>query len=328
MTQNPSHLIDGFLSEELLRMYDQMCLVRRFEERVDDLFAEGVLTGTCHLGIGQEAVAVGTVHGLDPGDYVSSTHRGHGHFLAKGADPARVMAEMFGKASGYSGGRGGSQHMADLSIGFLGSNGITGGGVPIGTGAALALSRRKSKQVVAVFLGDGAANQGVFHESVNMAALWKLPVVYVCENNGYAMSTSTRRSTAAPSLRERTQSFGLPGLDVEGNDVTAVARAVRDAAARARSGQGPTFIEARTYRMCGHSKSDRCEYRTRQEESDWETRCPIRRLADLLLKNGLARALDLDAADRRAKDRVAAAEQFARNAPQPVPGTGNQGAFA
>ena len=328
MSEPRNGVIEGFRREELLGMYGQMLLIRRFEERIDALFAEGVLMGTCHLGIGQEAVAVGTAHALRPDDYVSSTHRGHGHFLAKGGDPGRIMAEMFGKAPGYSGGRGGSQHMACLAIGFLGSNGITGGGIPIGTGAALALRRRKSDRVVAVFMGDGAANQGVFSESLNMAAVWKLPVVYVCENNGYAMSMPFGKAFATATIAERVRGFGVPAEVLDGNDVFAVISAVRRAAERARSDAGPTFLEMRTYRLCGHSKSDQCAYRSDEEEAAWAARCPIKLLGERLVAEGIVTAEDLAEADRRAGEQVSRAEAFARSAPDPDPDSAGKGAFA
>jgi TPP-dependent pyruvate/acetoin dehydrogenase alpha subunit len=309
--------LEGFSHEELLAMYEGMLLIRRFEERIDDLFAEGVLTGTCHLGIGQEAAAVGAARGLRPDDWMSSTHRGHGHFLAKGAEPARVMAEMFGKAAGYSGGRGGSQHMACFEIGFLGSNGITGGGIPVGTGAALALKRRNATQIVAVFMGDGAANQGVFHEALNMAALWKLPVIYLCENNRYAMSMPFDRAFATPTIAERVQAFGVPARKIDGNDVLEVVRAVREAADRARMGSGPSFIELATYRFCGHSKSDRCEYRTNEEEKANLARCPIKLLGDRLFSAGILDEPGMSQIDERVRKRIEQAETFARSAPVP-----------
>ncbi len=311
--------MDGYADDELLSIYEDMLLIRRFEERIDELFAEGLLRGTCHLGIGQEAVAIGTMRGLRPDDWVSSTHRGHGHFLAKGADEKLVMAEMFGKAPGYSGGRGGSQHMACLAIGFLGSNGITGGGIPIGTGAALALARRKSDQVVAVLMGDGAANQGIFHEALNMAAIWKLPVIYVCENNRYAMSMPFEKAFATGTIAERVRGFGVGAQVVDGNDVLTVARTVADAAEHARSGRGPAFIEFLTYRFCGHSKSDRCVYRSQQEEEEHLKRCPIKLFGAKLLEAGVLDDAGMAEIDGRVRTRIAEAEAFARQAPEPDP---------
>jgi len=315
MNSSEAKTVEGFKRDELVSIYEDMVLIRRFEERIDDLFAEGLLTGTCHLGIGQEAAAVGAARGLRPDDWMTSTHRGHGHFLAKGADEKLVMAEMFGKAAGYSGGRGGSQHMACLALGFLGSNGITGGGIPIGTGAALALSRRKSKQVVAVFMGDGAANQGVFHEALNMAALWKLPVIYLCENNRYAMSTPFDKAFATRTIAERVRSFGVPAEVVDGNDVLEVVKVVRSAAERAREGRGPSFIELNTYRFCGHSKSDRCEYRSDDEEAAHLARCPIKLLGEKLAGAGMLDEATMAEIDRRLRRRIDEAEACARSAP-------------
>ena len=320
MNSREKQMLEGFERTSLVRMYEDMVLIRRFEERIDDLFAEGVLTGTCHLGIGQEAVAVGAARGLRPDDWMSSTHRGHGHFLAKGADEKRVMAEMFGKAPGYSGGRGGSQHMACLAIGFLGSNGITGGGIPVGTGAALALKRRKSSQVVAVFMGDGAANQGVFHEALNMAAIWKLPVIYLCENNRYAMSTPFEKAFATATIAERAGGFGVRSEVADGNDVLGVAKAVMEAAQHARAGNGPSFIEFRTYRFCGHSKSDRCEYRSDDEEAAHLARCPIKLFGEKLFGAGMLNEADVANIEERVRKRIGEAETFARNAPAPSQG--------
>ena len=317
MNNPETKTLEGFGHDELVSMYEDMLLIRRFEERIDDLFAEGLLTGTCHLGIGQEAAAVGVARGLAREDWVSSTHRGHGHFLAKGADEKLVMAEMFGRAPGYSGGRGGSQHMACLAIGFLGSNGITGGGIPVGTGAALALKRRGAGQVVGVFMGDGAANQGVFHESLNMAAIWKLPVIYLCENNHYAMSMPFEKAFATRTIAERVRAFGVPAEVVDGNEVLAVVQAVRSAAQRTRSGNGPSFIEFKTYRFCGHSKSDRCEYRTDEEEDAHLARCPIKLFGEKLKQARILDEAGLAEIETQVRKRIEEAEAFARNAPAP-----------
>lgn len=281
--------------------YYRMWLIRLFEEEVDRLFGAGVLRGTSHLCVGQEASAVGVCAALQPEDYVTSTHRGHGHFLAKGGDPRRLMAELFGKETGYSRGRGGSQHMACFEIGFLGSNGITGGGIPIATGAALAIQRRREARVVVCFFGDGAANQGVCHEAMNMAALWKLPVIYVCENNLYAMSTPVGHALAGGSVAARAQGYGMVGLAVDGNDYFAVRDAAREAVERARCGEGPSLIECHTYRMLGHSRGDRRIYRSREEEALWRTRDPIPRLQKALLDSGEL----TEAEDRRIQEEVA-----------------------
>ena len=278
--------------DTLVECYRKMLLIRRFEQRVEKVFLKGAVSGTCHTCIGQEATAVGACAAIEPSDYVVSNHRGHGHFIAKGGDLKRLMAEMYGKVDGYSRGRGGSQHMACFDIGFLGSNGITAGGLPIATGAALALKRQGKSHVVLAFLGDGAANQGAFHEALNMAAVWKLPVVYVCENNFYAMSTPFADAFAIDSVARRADAYGMPGASADGNDLLVVIEKTKEAADRARAGEGPTLLEFATYRQTGHSRGDPRIYRTREEEADWRERCPIARLRKRLSD---ANALD----DRR-----------------------------
>jgi TPP-dependent pyruvate/acetoin dehydrogenase alpha subunit len=272
--------------EDLRQHYETMLIIRRFEEAVDRLFGAGELRGTSHLCVGQEAVPVGACAALRPDDLVVSNHRGHGHFIAKGGEPRRIMAELFGSPEGYSSGRGGSQHMACFELGFLGSFGITGGGIPIATGAALAAQYRKTGQVVVAFFGDGAANQGTFHESLNMAAIWRLPIVYLCENNLYAMSLPFRDGFAVPHVADRAVGYGMPGAIVDGNDVVAVRDAVAQAAERARAGDGPTLIEAKTYRCLGHSRGDPRVYRTREEERAWLACDPIARLGQSLRTEG------------------------------------------
>lgn len=289
-----------------------MLLIRLFEERVDALFAAGQLRGTSHLAVGQEAVAVGAAAALAPDDYISSTHRGHGHFLARGGEVTRIMAELFGKETGYSEGRGGTQHMADFSIGFLGMNGITGGMLPIATGAAFSARYRKTSQVALAFFGDGASNQGTFHETLNMAAIWKLPAIYLCENNLYAMSTPACRMVSVENIADRAAGYGIPGVIVDGNDVLAVQAAVAEAAARARRGDGPTLIEAKTYRILGHSRGDLRVYRTREEEADWLAREPIARFAAHLQQEGLLTEDGYVQLRADVQAEVEDAEQFAR----------------
>ena len=314
--------------EELLDCYRRMLLIRRFEEAVEDLFGQGLVVGTAHFCIGQEATAVGAIRALRPDDLVTSNHRGHGHFLAKGADPRRLMAELFGKATGYAGGRGGSQHVADFSLGFLGSHGITGGMIPIATGAALSQKLLGTGRVVLCFFGDGATGQGAFHEAANMGAIWELPIVYLCENNLYAMSTRVTESFRLQSVAERAQAYGMPGVTADGNDVTAVHEAVHDAAERARAGGGPTLVEALTYRQCGHSRSDECLYRTDAEEEQWARRDPIRRLAAHLLDQELAGPEQLEEIASAVEAEIAAAVEFARESPDPDPATVTQGVFS
>ncbi len=302
----------------LLDLYRRMFLIRRFEEKVEGLFAGGELAGTTHSCNGQEAVAVGAVAALKAGDVIVSNHRGHGHFLARGAEPGRLMAELFGKKDGYSLGRGGSQHTASRDLGFLGANGITGGGIPVATGQALALSRLGKGGIACCFFGDGAVNQGTFAESLNMAALWKLPVLYVLENNCWAFSTRTEEGCASPGgcqeLAGRAAPFGIPFDSVDGNDVEVVLAAARKAAKHVRGGQGPYLLECRTYRLSGHSKSDGCEYRTREEEAKHRARCPLcaarPRLAELKVSEK-----KIAGVEGEVEAEIEAAVEFARKSP-------------
>ncbi|MCX7591767.1 MAG: thiamine pyrophosphate-dependent dehydrogenase E1 component subunit alpha, partial [Kiritimatiellae bacterium] len=261
--------------KDLLQCYKLMLIIRYFEEQVETLFAKGLIKGTAHPATGQEAVAVGVCSVLRRTDYVTSTHRGHGHFIAKGGDPARIMAELFGKATGYSGGRGGSQLMADYSLGFLGANGITGGSIPFATGIALASKLRHTDRVTVCFFGDGASNQGTFHESLNMAGLWRLPIVYICENNMYAMSTPVHQAMAIRDIATRAASYGFSGEVVDGNNFFAVREATRRACLRARRGGGPTLLECKTYRLSGHSRGDPGLYRSPNEVKEAWRNDPI-----------------------------------------------------
>ncbi len=312
-----------------LAAYRLMLTIRYFEEKVEALFAQGLVHGTAHAAIGQEAVAVGACLAMRPGrDCVTSTHRGHGHALACGADANRIMAELFGKAAGYSGGRGGSQLMTDPALGYWGSNGITGGGIPVATGAALSFKMRRQRRVALCFFGDGASNQGVFHESLNMAALWKLPAVYICENNRYAMSMPVEKAMTVSGVAARAAAYGMPGETADGNDAAAVYRAVSAAIARARRGDGPALIECMTYRLSGHSRGDPRVYRTREEEAEWRRRDPIRRWRARLRRENRLSADE----DRRlrgeARACVRAAVAFARRSPEPDPATLEEGVFA
>lgn len=292
-----------------------MLLIRTFEERVDTLFAVGDLKGTSHLAVGQEASAVGAIAALAPDDYVTSSHRGHGHFIAKGGEPRRLMAELFGKSTGYSQGRGGTQHMADFSIGFLGMNGITGGMLPIATGAAFSARYLKNGRVALAFFGDGASNQGTFHEALNLAAIWRLPVVFLCENNCYAMSSPACCMVSVRQIAERAAGYGIPGVTVDGNDVDVVRDTVAQAVTRARSGDGPTLIEAMTYRQLGHSRGDLRLYRTREEEAEWAKRDPITRLVERLIARQELTAEQFAQLTEEITREVAAAEQYARESP-------------
>jgi TPP-dependent pyruvate/acetoin dehydrogenase alpha subunit len=275
---------DGRKSEIQLhqKMLELMYLIRAFEEKAETLYALGKIHGTMHLSIGMEASAVGSVLALEPNDLILSTHRGHGHCIAKGADLNKMMAEFLGKEAGYCRGRGGSMHIADVDGGNLGANGVVGGGIPMAVGVGLALKMEKKNRVHLCFFGDGAANSGGFHESLNMAAIYNLPVVFVCENNQYAMSFAYNRAFKIAHISDRAASYGMPGLAVDGNNVLEVYEGVREAVQRARAGQGPSLIETVTYRWRGHSKSDANRYRTREEIEAWKKKCPIIRFEKLL----------------------------------------------
>jgi TPP-dependent pyruvate/acetoin dehydrogenase alpha subunit len=314
---------------ELWAYYRLMRLIRRFDERVMELFGQGWIHGTAHACVGQEATAVGACAPLRPDDCVTSTHRGHGHLLAKGGDPKRLMAELFGKATGYSKGRGGSQHVAAYDLGFLGSNGITAGGLPIGTGAALALRMQGTDRVVVSFVGDGGVGQGAFHEALNLGALWKLPIVYVCENNLYAMGTAFARASPVPQVVDRAAAYGMPGVRVDGNDVLAVKEAVGAAVERARGGGGPTLIEAQTYRYLGHSKGDVDRpYRSREEEEEWRRRDPLDRCRRWLQEAAAWTEAAEAQLQAEVEAEIEAAVRFARESPDPDPETVQEGVFA
>jgi acetoin:2,6-dichlorophenolindophenol oxidoreductase subunit alpha len=300
-----------FTPDELKGALRRMHLIRKFEEQAEASYMRGLIHGTMHLSIGQEASAVGITLPLTNSDYITSTHRGHGHCIGKGADPKRMFAEFFGKEEGYCRGRGGSMHIADPKAGNLGANGIVGGGIPIAVGAALAIKRQGRKDVAVSFFGDGANNEGAFHEALNMASVWKLPVIFVCENNKYGMSVSTERSTAVKNVADRAAAYAMPGVVVDGNDLAAVAEASLNAVERARRGEGPTLIECKTYRTRGHSRSDRNRYRTKEEIEDWIARDPIPRVADDLVAHGLATRAECEAIATEADAEIAAALEFA-----------------
>lgn len=292
-----------------------MWRIRRFEEAVEDLYGRGLMHGTMHLSIGQEAVPTGACRALRKDDYITSTHRGHGHCIAKGADLERMMAELLAKETGYCRGRGGSMHIADTDTGNLGANGIVAGGVPIATGAALSAQLRHSDQVTVCFHGDGALGEGAWHEGVTLAAMWKLPVVFLCENNLYGMSMSSAKAFPLEQLSDRARGYGIPGVMVDGNDPEAVESSVTEAVARARAGEGPTFIVAQTYRWRGHSKSDQNLYRSRDEIEDWRRRDPIERFEHSILERGLVEQSDLDGVRAAVRDELRAAVLRANAAP-------------
>jgi TPP-dependent pyruvate/acetoin dehydrogenase alpha subunit len=303
------------------RTLDTLWRIRRFEEAVDELFARGLMHGTMHLSIGQEATATGACLALRPDDLITSTHRGHGHCIAKGADLNRMMAELLAKETGYCRGRGGSMHIADVTTGNLGANGIVAGGIPIAVGAALAQRLRGTDRVAVSFFGDGAANEGACHEAMNMAAIWRLPVVFFCENNRYGMSFSTERAFAVKEISEPAAAYGMPGVTIDGNDVDAVYAATREAVHRARSGEGPTFVEAVTYRWKGHSKSDKNLYRTREEIEEWRARDPISRFERAATASGALTERHVERIRSDARDAVRTAVQTGLAAPDARPGT-------
>lgn len=321
-------MITTISATKLRTAYRRMLLIREFEVRVERLFLAGKITGTAHLCIGQEATAVGAVMALRKSDTLTSTHRGHGHFLARGGNPDRMMAELYGKRSGYSGGRGGSQFMADYRIGYLGANGITGGSLAVATGVALAARLRNRSRVTLCFFGDGASNQGAFHECLNMAALWKLPVIFLCENNGYAMSMPVARSIAGGSIARRAAAYGMPGEETDGNDLEAVWRTVTDARRRAIQGEGPTLIECHTYRYCGHSRGDPCVYRPPRETAVWRKRDPIQRTRRMLLTRGVLIAGEHRRLIQETRRRVQQAVAYAEADAWPEDASLTEGIFA
>lgn len=271
-------------NEKMVWMYTTMVKIRQFETRVQDFFADGKIPGFVHLYIGEEAVATGACATLRDSDYITSTHRGHGHLIAKGGDLKKMMGEIFGRTTGYCKGKGGSMHIADVDLGILGANGIVGGGGPLANGAALAIKTRGEDNVAVCFFGDGASNQGTTQEAMNLASAWKLPVVFVNENNGYGISCSTSKSMAIADIADRAAAYDMPGVVVDGNDVLAVYEAVNEAVKRARNGQGPSLIECKTYRWRGHFEGDACVYRDDEELNCWKEKDPIPQFEKKLLE--------------------------------------------
>jgi pyruvate dehydrogenase E1 component alpha subunit len=309
----------GSAVESLLDLYRSLVRIRCFEERASELRLAGFIPGFLHPSIGQEAVAVGVCAALEPGDVITSTHRGHGHMLARGAEPRRMYAELYARQDGYNRAKGGSLHMIDTELGFLGANGIVGGGIPLATGAALQLKRTGSKGIAVSFFGDGATNEGAFHESLNLASLWSLPVVYVCENNLYGEFTRQDKHQPVKDIAVRADSYAMPGVVVDGNDVLAVRGGMEEAATRARSGQGPTLLEAKTYRHRGHYEGDMGAYRPPDEVSEWLARDPIalfgRRLVD---EQGVTQD-ELERVASEVERELDEAAAFADSSPHPLP---------
>lgn len=310
--------IDSDLSpEKLIDMYRIMCEIRQFERMADRLYGLGKVHGTMHLSAGQEAVAVGLGRALQPDDYLINHHRGHGHFITKGADINLMMAEFLGKETGYCRGRGGSMHIADFSANNLGANGIVGGGIPQAVGVGLGLQMQRREEIVVAIFGDGAANEGVFHEAMNMAALWKLPILYVCENNKYGMSMDVSKVTAKLPIAQRAEGYGIPWRFIDGNDLLGVHKTMREAVAHIRNGDGPFFVEAETYRYFGHSKSDRNLYRTKEEIEAWKSRDPIIKYKRQLVEAGIFSEPEAEEIDKKALEKIEQAVIFAENAPEP-----------
>ena len=318
LKKNEPFSLTRYSHEELKEALRKMYLIRRFEEGAEDSYTRGLVHGTMHLSIGQEASAVASCMSLTEDDQITSTHRGHGHCVAKGADVSKMFAEFFGKETGYCKGRGGSMHIADVEKGNLGANGIVAGGIPIAVGAALTSKRLKTGKVVLCFFGDGANNEGAFHESLNMASVWKLPVIFVCENNKYGMSTSIERSTSVANIADRAAAYSMPGVTVDGNEFDAVAEVVDAAIERARAGEGPSLVENITYRWRGHSKSDRNRYRTKDEISEWIGRDPISRFAHFLVEHGVLDVPAVEAIERDVEKEISRGIEFARSSPDPM----------
>ncbi len=305
--------------ERMVWIYKTMNQIRKFEEKALELFEANKLRGSVHLYIGEEAIAATVCSNLTDDDYIASTHRGHGHCIAKGAKLNLAMAELMGKATGYCKGRGGSMHIADISKGNLGANAIVGGGIPIATGGALALKLQGKKNISVAFFGDGASNEGTFHEALNMAAIWKLPIVFVCENNMYGLTMPVKESTSVSDIAERGAAYNIPGVVVDGNDVFAIDEAFQAAQKRALAGEGPSLIECKTYRWMGHWTGDPQVYRTREEVASWREKCPIKRFRKYLLENGILSDAELTEIEDAATKEAADAAEFAMNSPEPDP---------
>ena len=302
----------------LLGLYERMTMIRQFEEQVKFLFLEGSMPGTIHQCQGQEATATGVCSSLEAGDYITSTHRPHGHALAKGLSPLEMLIELFGGGTGCCKGKGGSMHVGNMAKGMPPAIAIVGGGIPLATGMALALKMQKRPQVVACFFGDGATSEGAFHEAVNMGAIWNLPVIYACENNFYGASTHITKITRMGSIAERWLGYGIPIRTVDGNDVLAVYQAARAAAALCRSGQGPALLEMQTYRVTGHSRRDPCHYQPKEERDQWAQRDPIERLGRRLIVEAGVGEADLEAVRQKVLAELKSAIEEARKAPAPT----------
>ncbi|MBP1948398.1 pyruvate dehydrogenase (acetyl-transferring) E1 component subunit alpha [Virgibacillus litoralis] len=318
MELNNVKLVPDVGKDKLVDLYKQMWTIRFFEEKVDEFFAKGEIHGTTHLCVGQEASASGACAVIQEQDKITSTHRGHGHCIAKGADVNKMMAELFGRTTGYCKGKGGSMHIADVEKGNLGANGIVGGGIPLAVGSALTAHMKKQDYVTMCFFGDGASNEGSFHEALNLASIWNLPIVFICENNQYGMSGPVKDMVNVKDISERAQSYGFPGVKVDGNDIVEMMNTTHEAVENARSGNGPTLIEAKTYRWKGHSKSDAKKYRTREEEKEWKDKDPIKRFAGVLIEAGIFTEEESKSLRSEAKQAVEDSVDFAKEGPMPA----------
>jgi len=314
--------------KKLVEMYRKTLQIRFFEEKVFELYAQNLVPGTIHLYAGQEAVAVGVCSALRKEDYITSTHRGHGHCIAKGADLKRVMAEILGKKTGCCKGKGGSMHIADFTIGTLGATAVVGAGIPIAVGAGLSIKLRKTDQAVACFFGEGASNQGTFHEGINMASIWKLPVIFVCENNLYAMGTRQSRVMVIENIADRAIAYGIPGVVTDGNDVLAVYEAAQRAVERARKGEGPTLIECKTYRHKGHSRVDPARYRPKEEVEEWLAKDPIKLFRRKLLKTKTLTEAEIEQIEKEVSLEIEEAVKFAKESPYPAAEEALEGVYA
>ena len=313
--------------DKLSDMYEKMVVTRRFEETAAKLFTQGKVHGTAHFCIGEEATGIGVCAALQPQDQIYATHRGHGQSIGKGMDVKRMMAEFLGKATGVCRGKGGCMHIAELAVGNLGANGIVAGGIPIAVGSALGARMQGIDRVVVDFFGDGATNQGVFHESLNLAAIWKLPILFVCVNNQYGMSMHVSRHMAIPDIAIRASSYGMPGKSVDGNDIFQVYESALEARAYVRM-QGPMLLVTNTYRIMGHSKSDANVYRTKEEIEAWRKRCPIKRMRERLVADRLFSSEELEAIEAKAERIIREALEFAEASPEPALETATEDVYA
>ncbi|MFC1956889.1 thiamine pyrophosphate-dependent dehydrogenase E1 component subunit alpha [Chloroflexota bacterium] len=315
--------------DKLIEMFKTMVRIRIFEERATKEFLAGHIPGFIHTYIGEEASATGAIAALEPDDYVSSTHRGHGHLIAKGGKTDRMMAELYGKRAGYNKGKGGSMHIADMEINMLGANSIVGAGIPITAGAALSAQMRGTKQVAVCFFGDGASNRGTFHEGINLAACWNLPVIFVCENNLYGESTPFNWVCKLDNVADRAGAYGIPGVAVDGNDVLAVYEAMSAAAERARRGDGPSLLETKTYRLSGHFVGDQEDkYRTKEEVEGWRKKDPIPRFEKYLIDRGVLTGEEVARIKQDTLQELDAAVKFADESPLPEPEEALEDVFA